>query len=103
MHFVSVAPHNPWSWVNTMASLHLDAVLPNFLMQEVITDPEPWKDAVVSNPPAMDAEGFFAVPAAPGVGHRRSTSKRRSGSRRWRDGRRRCGTTTARWPTGRRG
>ena len=51
-----------------MASLHLDAVLPNFLMQEVITEPEPWKDAVVINPPAIDAEGFFAVPTAPGLG-----------------------------------
>ena len=68
MHFVSVAPHNPWSWVNTMASLHLDAVLPNFLMQEVITEPEPWKDAVVINPPVMDAEGYFALPTAPGLG-----------------------------------
>lgn len=68
MHFVSVAPHNPWSWVNTMASLHLDAVTPNFLMQEVITEPEPWKDAVVTDPPAMDAEGFFALPTAPGLG-----------------------------------
>jgi galactonate dehydratase len=68
MHFVAVAPHNPWSWVNTMASLHLDAVLPNFLMQEVISDPEPWKDAIVTNPPLMDEEGFFAVPTAPGLG-----------------------------------
>jgi galactonate dehydratase len=68
MHFVSVAPHNPWSWINTMASLHLDATLPNFLMQEVIADPEPWKDAIVINPPVMDDEGFFAVPTAPGLG-----------------------------------
>ena len=68
MHFVSVAPHNPWSWVNTVASLHLDAVLPNFLLQEVITEPEPWKDAVVVNPPVMDAEGFFPLPTAPGLG-----------------------------------
>ena len=30
MHFVSVAPHNPWSWVNTVASLHLDAVIAQF-------------------------------------------------------------------------
>lgn len=68
MHFVSVAPHNPWSWVNTMASLHLDAVTPNFLMQEVITDAEPWKDAIVSPVPDIDAEGFFALPSAPGLG-----------------------------------
>ena len=68
MHFVSVAPHNPWSWVNTMASLHLDAVLPNFLMQEVISSPEPWKDEIVVNRPVMDDKGFFAVPTAPGLG-----------------------------------
>src|SRR3954447_2943441 len=68
MHFVAVAPHNPWSWVNTVASLHLDTVLPNFLMQEVIAEPEPWKDAVVINPPRMDEEGFFAMPSAPGLG-----------------------------------
>jgi galactonate dehydratase len=68
MHFVAVAPHNPWSWVNTVASLHLDAVLPNFLMQEVITDPEPWKDAVVAHHPAIDADGCFPLPQAPGLG-----------------------------------
>ena len=68
MHFVSVAPHNPWSWVNTVASLHLDAVTPNFLIQEVIAGPEPWKDAVVIGAPAMDAEGFFLPPFAPGLG-----------------------------------
>lgn len=68
MHFVSVAPHNPWSWVNTMASLHLDAVTPNFLIQEVVAEVEPWKDAVVTNPPVMDAEGYFAPPDAPGLG-----------------------------------
>jgi galactonate dehydratase len=70
MHFVSVAPHNPWSWVNTVASFHLDAVLPNFLIQEVITAPEPWKDAVVVNPPVLDADGYFAPPTAPGLGIR---------------------------------
>jgi galactonate dehydratase len=68
MHFVSVAPHNPWSWVNTVASLHLAAATPNFLMQEVIADPEPWKDAIVRDPPAIDAEGFFPLPQAPGLG-----------------------------------
>lgn len=68
MHFVSVAPHNPWSWVNTVASLHLDAVTPNFLIQEVITDPEPWKDAIVKNPPKIDSEGYLAVPMGAGLG-----------------------------------
>ncbi|CAN5655066.1 galactonate dehydratase [soil metagenome] len=68
MHFVSVAPHNPWSWVNTMASLHLDAVIPNFLIQEVVADTEPWKDACVIDPPVMDAQGYFPLPTGPGLG-----------------------------------
>ena len=67
-HFVAVAPHNPWSWVNTVASLHLDAVIPNFLIQEVITEPEPWKDAIVVDAPVMDADGFFQPPEVAGLG-----------------------------------
>jgi galactonate dehydratase len=68
MHFVSVAPHNPWSWVNTVASLHLDAVIPNFLIQEVVSDPEPWKDEIVTWRPELDADGYFALPDRPGLG-----------------------------------
>jgi galactonate dehydratase len=60
--------HNPWSWVNTVASLHLDAVTPNFLIQEVITEPEPWKDACVVGAPVMDPDGYFALPGGPGLG-----------------------------------
>jgi L-alanine-DL-glutamate epimerase-like enolase superfamily enzyme len=37
-------------------------------MQEVITESEPWKDAVVVNPPAIDAKGYFQPPTAPGLG-----------------------------------
>ena len=68
MHFVSVAPHNPWSWVNTVASLHLDAVTPNFLIQELVSGTEPWRDEVVIGRPNLDADGFFPIPEAPGLG-----------------------------------
>jgi galactonate dehydratase len=68
MHFVATAPHNPWSWVNTIASLHLDAVIPNFLIQEVVADPEPWKDEIVTWRPELDADGYFALPGRPGLG-----------------------------------
>ena len=68
MHFVSVAPHNPWSWVNTVASLHLAAVTPNFLIQEVVSDPEPWKDEIVTERPELGADGSFRVPDRPGIG-----------------------------------
>ena len=68
MHFVSVAPHNPWSWVNTAASLHLDTVIPNFLIQEVVTEPEPWRDETIIGRPQLGADGCFLVPEAPGLG-----------------------------------
>lgn len=68
MHFASFAPHNPWSWVNTMASLHVAAMTPNFLIQEVVTDPEPWKDEIVTSRPELDADGYFAIPDKPGLG-----------------------------------
>ncbi len=68
MHFVSVAPHNPWSWVNTVASLHLDTVIPNFLIQEVVTDPEPWRDEIVTSHPEFGPDGHFVVPETPGLG-----------------------------------
>ena len=68
MHFVPVAPHNPWSWVNTVASLHLDAVTSNFLIQEVITEAGDTKDAYVVGAPTLDAEGFLPVPDRPGLG-----------------------------------
>ncbi len=35
--YVSLAPHNPWSPLSTAISLHLDAVIPNFLIQEIPT------------------------------------------------------------------
>ena len=34
----------------------------------MITEPEPWKDAVVVGAPAMDADGFFPIPNKPGLG-----------------------------------
>lgn len=68
MHFVAVAPHNPWSWVNTVASLHLDAALPNFLIQEVVTDAEPANDQIFRSPPVLDSDGFFQLPDQPGLG-----------------------------------
>ena len=35
--YVTMAPHNPWSPLSTAISLHLDAVIPNFLIQEIPT------------------------------------------------------------------
>jgi galactonate dehydratase len=68
MYFVAIAPHNPLSWVNTIASMHVDLTMPNFLIQEVITDPQPWMDEIVSWRPEMDTDGNMNLPDTPGLG-----------------------------------
>ena len=39
--FVGIAPHNPYSWLLTMASVQLDFATPNFLIQEFLVDHPP--------------------------------------------------------------
>ena len=70
MYMGSIAPHNPLSWVNTVASLHVDLSTPNFLIQEVVTDPQPWMDDVVDWRPEILPGGFFDLPDRPGLGIR---------------------------------
>jgi galactonate dehydratase len=68
MYFISIAPHNPLSWVNTIASMHVDLTMPNFLIQELIADPQPWMDEIVSWRPEMAADGTMDLPDTPGLG-----------------------------------
>jgi L-alanine-DL-glutamate epimerase-like enolase superfamily enzyme len=42
---VGIAPHNPYSWLLTMASVQLDFVTPNFLIQEFLVDHPPEVEA----------------------------------------------------------
>ncbi len=65
--YIAVAPHNPYSPVNTAASLHLDAAIPNFLIQEWIWRAPPWRDEIVS-PPVRVVDGYFDLPQGPGLG-----------------------------------
>lgn len=67
-HFIQVAPHNPLSWVNTLASLHLDMAIPNFLLQEFVTDPQPWMDELVRDPLPLEPGGYMRAPDKPGLG-----------------------------------
>jgi galactonate dehydratase len=69
-HFVSVAPHNSNSPVATAASLHVDACLPNFLIQELPTDDVPWRDEILLEPFESVRDGALALPAQPGLGVR---------------------------------
>jgi len=67
-YYVGVAPHNPLSYLNTAASLHLDAAIPNFVIQEFVADPEPWKEAIVREPIPLQSDGTMLVPDRPGLG-----------------------------------
>src|SRR5205807_458096 len=65
---VSVAPHNPNGPVATAATLMLDAVLPNFLIQELLApwDAE-WRHEVVEGCPSV-RDGYLTIPDRPGLG-----------------------------------
>jgi galactonate dehydratase len=65
---VLVAPHNVGASVSTAAALHLAACVPNLKIQEYFNDfDEPFIAETASGlPPVVD--GYFALPAAPGLG-----------------------------------
>ncbi|MFH1569195.1 MAG: galactonate dehydratase [Gemmatimonadota bacterium] len=67
--YVSLAPHNPWSPLTTAISLHLDAVVPNFLIQEIPTAGAPPGRARLLQQQIEDpGDGYRAVPEGPGWG-----------------------------------
>jgi galactonate dehydratase len=65
-HFIDCAPHNPQSWVSTLASLHVDACTPNCVIQEYIQGP-PWQAALFQAEWKVE-NGYAALPTAPGLG-----------------------------------
>jgi galactonate dehydratase len=67
VHQVGVAPHNPLSPVNTVASAHLAMTTPNFVSLEYVVDDVPWRDQLVT-PPLEIADGSLRLPARPGLG-----------------------------------
>lgn len=68
--YVSFAPHNSSSPVGTVASLHLDACVPNFLIQELPVCDVPWRDEIVEPPVEIPVGGYLPVPSSPGLGVR---------------------------------
>ncbi|NYD54400.1 enolase C-terminal domain-like protein [Microbacterium pseudoresistens] len=60
------APHAPMSPLVAVASLHLDATLPNFLIQERLLLDD-WRDRVIL-PPLEVSDGYIDVPSGPGWG-----------------------------------
>jgi galactonate dehydratase len=65
---VSVAPHNPNGPVATAATLVIDAVIPNFVIQEMLApwDAE-WRHQVVEGCPSV-CDGYLTIPDRPGLG-----------------------------------
>ena len=65
-HFIDCAPHNPQSYVSTMASLHVDASTTNCVIQEIPEGPEWQRDLFVGAPEITD--GYAKLPSGPGLG-----------------------------------
>jgi galactonate dehydratase len=65
-HFIDVAPHNPQSWVSTLASIHVDACTPSCVIQEHIAGPSWQADLFKTELKLVD--GHAPLPTAPGLG-----------------------------------
>ena len=67
---ISMAPHACEGPIGGLATLHVDASTPNFLIQEnfdMFNDA--WTHDLVTWAPALDpATGHFSLPTAPGLG-----------------------------------
>ena len=67
--YVSVAPHNPNGPVATLASMHLAASIPNFLILETIGSRQIRDmEGQVADPLPELKDGCFALPRGPGLG-----------------------------------
>jgi len=67
IHYIPVAPHNPGGPVCTLASMHLAAAIPNFLVLEQMEDERPLRDALCTEPVRF-VDGHFELPTGPGLG-----------------------------------
>ena len=66
-YYVTVAPHNSNGPISTMASLHLDASIPNCLMQEVFVAFLPLYNEMLTEPIVIE-DGYARLPEGPGWG-----------------------------------
>ena len=65
-YYVGFAPHNPYGPINSIASIHVDACTPNFLIQE--GGHHTWFDHVLKEPFPRQRDGYYDLPTAPGIG-----------------------------------
>jgi L-alanine-DL-glutamate epimerase-like enolase superfamily enzyme len=64
---INIAPHNYYSHLADLHSLHLCAVLPNVRIMEIDIDDVPWKGPLVTRPPVV-RDGHAWLTDAPGWG-----------------------------------
>jgi L-alanine-DL-glutamate epimerase-like enolase superfamily enzyme len=64
---LSVAPHNYYSHLADLHSIHLCAVLPNVRIMEIDIDDVAWKADLVSTPPTI-RDGHILLPTGAGWG-----------------------------------
>jgi galactonate dehydratase len=67
-YYAALAPHNPRGPGVTMASLHVAACTPNFLIQALVADDEVRAAMLVE--PLTVVDGYLPPPGAPGLGPR---------------------------------
>ncbi|WP_435156354.1 galactonate dehydratase [Haladaptatus sp. DFWS20] len=65
---VSFAPHNPQGPVATAISAHVDAAVPNFMIQEIFqTYDVEWVNDLLVDPIVVE-DGYIEIPQRPGLG-----------------------------------
>jgi galactonate dehydratase len=67
MWTVPIAPHNPGGPICTLASMHLAAGIPNFLVLEQMEAERALRDSICTNPVRFE-QGCFVLPQTPGLG-----------------------------------
>ena len=65
---VNLAPHNPQSFVSTMASLHVDATTPSAAIQESTLNRVAWIQDLFEGTGPDVKEGYAELPSRPGLG-----------------------------------
>src|SRR5260370_4580613 len=65
---VNLAPHNPQSYVSTMASLHVDATTPSATIQESTLSRTAWIQDLFEGTGPDVRSGYAELPMRPGLG-----------------------------------
>jgi galactonate dehydratase len=65
---IQMAPHNPQSFVSTMASLHVDATTPSASIQEYTLNRSPWVEELFEGSGPQIKGGYAELPSRPGLG-----------------------------------